>query len=144
MSNSLTSLIFSERPERIAHDRSFPLSDMSDSLTVANLSWAIWANCSQSSFDLSKMSKWANEQWANERIPSPTIFHHEKGSLLLIFLFFLILPGSWKFKQHIFTENRVPKVGFLVTSELGKVFKTNLQYLIIDISLDDILQLAKN
>ena len=44
MSDSLTSLISSEPPERIAHDRSFPLS----------------------SFDLSDMS-----EWTNERNPSP-------------------------------------------------------------------------
>ena len=44
--------------ERITHGRSFVLSDLSDSLTVAHLSWAIWANCSQSLI------------WF-ERIPSP-------------------------------------------------------------------------
>ena len=38
------SLIYHERPERIAHSRSFDLSDL---------------------------SKLANERWANERIPSP-------------------------------------------------------------------------
>ena len=48
MSDLLTSLISSERPERIAHGHSFPLSDLSDSLMVAHLSWAIWANRSQS------------------------------------------------------------------------------------------------
>ena len=32
------SLICLERPERFAHGRSFPLSDLSDSLTVAHLS----------------------------------------------------------------------------------------------------------
>ena len=35
--------------------RSFVLSDLSKSLTVAHLIWA----------------KWANERWVNERIPSP-------------------------------------------------------------------------
>ena len=55
MSDLLTLLISSERLERISHGRSFSLSDLSDSLTVAHLSWAIWVN----------------EQWANERIPSP-------------------------------------------------------------------------
>ena len=38
MSNLLTSLISSKRPERIAHGHSFPLSNLSDSLTVAHLS----------------------------------------------------------------------------------------------------------
>ena len=46
------SLIFSERPERIAYSRSFVLSDLSESLTVAHLIWA---------------------KWANERIPSPAL-----------------------------------------------------------------------
>ena len=41
-------LICLERPERFAHGRSFPLSDLSDSLTVAHLSWTIWAKSSQS------------------------------------------------------------------------------------------------
>ena len=41
------SLIFGERPERFTHGRSFDLSDLSESLTVAHLIWA------------------------NERIPSP-------------------------------------------------------------------------
>ena len=38
MSDSLTSFISSERPEQIAHGRSFPLSHLSDSLTFAHLS----------------------------------------------------------------------------------------------------------
>ena len=52
MSDSLTSLISSERPERFAHGRSFVLSDLSESLTVAHLIWA----------------KWVNEQMSNEQI----------------------------------------------------------------------------
>ena len=36
------SLIFSERPEQIAHGHSFVLSDLSDSLTVAHFLWATW------------------------------------------------------------------------------------------------------
>ena len=57
------SLFWYEWPERFAHSHSFFLSDLSKSLTVAHLIWAIWAN--------EQMSKWANEQWANERIPGP-------------------------------------------------------------------------
>ena len=52
---------------------------------VALLTWAAWVIRSQSlicpeqseqmansgSFDLSDLSKWANERWANERIPNP-------------------------------------------------------------------------
>ena len=71
---------------------SFIMSNLSKSLTVAQLSWvalftwATWVIHSQSlitpeqseriahsrSFDLSDQSEWGNEQWANERIPSPT------------------------------------------------------------------------
>ena len=54
---------------------------------IAHLSWATWGIRSRSliclerseriahsrSFDLSKMSEWANERWANDRIPSPGI-----------------------------------------------------------------------
>ena len=74
ITHSLTS---SERPERIAHGRSFVLSNLSNSLTVPHFLWATWAIHSQSliflelseqiahscSFDLSEMS--------DERIPSP-------------------------------------------------------------------------
>ena len=52
------SLSFGERPERFAHSRSFVLSNLSKSLSVGHLIWA----------------KWANEHWANERIPSPARF----------------------------------------------------------------------
>ena len=45
--NRSRSLICHEQPERFAHGRSFVLSDLSDSLTVSHLSWAIWANHSQ-------------------------------------------------------------------------------------------------
>ena len=51
MSNSLKknerfthSLIFGERNEWFAHGRSFVLSNLSESLTVAHLIWAKWAN----------------------------------------------------------------------------------------------------
>ena len=63
MGNSLTSLISSERPDWFAHGCSFILSDLSEMLTVAHLIWAKWAT--------ERMSDWANEQWANELIPSP-------------------------------------------------------------------------
>ena len=42
------SLIYHERLEKIAHGRSFVLSNLSDSLTVTHLSWAILGNRSQS------------------------------------------------------------------------------------------------
>ena len=62
-----------EHPERIAHGRSFVMSVLSDLLTVPHLSWAIWANRSQSLIKMINfewMSKWAMSEWANERIPN--------------------------------------------------------------------------
>ena len=46
------SLIFRELPERFAHDRSFLVSYLSDSLTIAHFLSATWGN---RSFDLSEM-----------------------------------------------------------------------------------------
>ena len=75
--NCSRSLICLERPERFAHGRSFPLSDLSDSLTVAHFSWAIWANRSQSLIwfeQNEQMSKWANERWATSQpLPADTV-----------------------------------------------------------------------
>ena len=59
------SLIYHERPEGIAHGHIFDMSNLSDSLTVAHLSWSIWANRSRSlisSEQFERMSKWANSQ----------------------------------------------------------------------------------
>ena len=47
---------------------SFVLSDMNNSLTVAHLSWASWANPSQSLIWFER-----NERWAKEQIPSPEL-----------------------------------------------------------------------
>ena len=87
---------------RVAHffwstwaNRSFVLSDLSDTLTVAHFLWSTWAIRSRSliclerseqvahsrSFDLSKMSNWANERWANERIPCPAKEQWERFAL---------------------------------------------------------------
>ena len=53
-------LISSEQPERFTHDHSFPLSDLSESLTVAHLIWA----------------KWENEQMINEQMSEfPALVH---------------------------------------------------------------------
>ena len=71
--NRSRTLICHERPDQFTHSRS--------------LTWGTWAIRSQSlicperseqiahsrSFDLSDLSKWANERWANEQIPSPGI-----------------------------------------------------------------------
>ena len=56
-------IICHEQPERFTPSRSFDMSDLSDLLTVAHLSWAIWANHSQSLiwFEQSEqMSKFPN------------------------------------------------------------------------------------
>ena len=69
--NALLRLLFCpERPERFAHSRSeqinhgclFLVSNLSNSLTVALLSWAIWANCSQSLFKMSNFEQKSDEQ----------------------------------------------------------------------------------
>ena len=64
------SLIYYERPEWITHAHSFDMSDLSDLLTVTHLSWAIWANRSQSliwSEWSERMSKWTMSKWANSQ-----------------------------------------------------------------------------
>ena len=87
-------LLSSERPERYAHGRSFVLSDLSKSLTVAHLIWA----------------KWANERWANERIPSPA-----RAYIYLQYIWRTV--STWKYNtcntgtvkhvnQRIFISNR--------------------------------------
>ena len=77
-------LIYHERPERITHSRSFVMSNLSDSLTVALLIWATWAIPSQSLTCLERSERIAhsrsfdlrNEQMSNERIPSPAPDRH--------------------------------------------------------------------
>ena len=63
-SNCSWLLFCHEQPERFAHCRSFVLSNLSDLLTVAHLSWAIWVICSQSR---------ANEWWANDSVGNSLI-----------------------------------------------------------------------
>ena len=58
-------LVCLEQPERFAHGHSFPLSDLSDlsdSLTVSHLSWAIWANHSQSLILFEQNEQMSEEQ----------------------------------------------------------------------------------
>ena len=68
------SLIYHERPERITHSRSFVMSDLSDLLTVAHLSWATWAIGSQSIICLERSEQIAHSrsfdliEWANEQM----------------------------------------------------------------------------
>ena len=61
-------IICLERPELFAHGCLFPLSDLSESLTVTHLSWAIWASRSQSLIwfeQNEQLSEWAMSKWAN-------------------------------------------------------------------------------
>ena len=62
-------IICHERPERFTPSRSFDMSDLSDLLTVAHLSWAIWANHSQSLIWFEQSERMS--EWANEQIPKP-------------------------------------------------------------------------
>ena len=50
-------LILGEQPERIAHSRTFFVSNLSDLLTVALLSWATWRICLHHSL---KKREWVN------------------------------------------------------------------------------------
>ena len=50
-------LIFGEWPKQICHGCSLLVSNLSDSLTVALLSWATWATCSHCSL---KTREWVN------------------------------------------------------------------------------------
>ena len=66
-------LICHERPEGFAHGRSLNMRNLSDSPTVAHLSWAIWGNRSQSLIWFEwyeQMSEWAMSKLVNW-IPSP-------------------------------------------------------------------------
>ena len=66
--DSLRLLFCPERPfthgrsEQIAHSCSFLVSNLSDSLTVALFSWAIWANCLQSLFKMSNFEQKSDER----------------------------------------------------------------------------------
>ena len=60
--NPSWSLICLEQPERFAHGRSFPLSNLNDSLMVAHLPWALWANRSQSLIWFEQNERMSNEQ----------------------------------------------------------------------------------
>ena len=71
MSNSLKKpsnlLIYHEWPERIAHSHSFVMSDLSDSLTVDLLTWAIHSQL----LICPKQSKQISDEW----IPNPDAHH---------------------------------------------------------------------
>ena len=60
-------LICHEHPERFAHGRSFDMSDLNDLLTVAHLSWGIWANRLQLLIWFKRNDKWVISKWANSQ-----------------------------------------------------------------------------
>ena len=73
-------IICHERPEQFTPSRSFDMSDLSDLLTVAHLSWAIWSNRSQSLIWLEQ-----SEQMSDERmIKFPTLFKMEQSPLKIV------------------------------------------------------------
>ena len=59
MSDSLTSLISSEQPERIAHGRSFLVSEMSDSLTSL-----IWFERNERFTHIAHQKRGNEQKWA--------------------------------------------------------------------------------
>ena len=67
---SLRSLILGEQLERIANSRSYLVSNLSETLTVAQFWWATWAICSHRSDGLSdckQIAQFAHQIWANEQ-----------------------------------------------------------------------------
>ena len=64
------SLFCAEQPVQITHICSFVMSNLSDLLTVAPLSWATWANHSHSLICIDifeRKSKWVMCEWANSQ-----------------------------------------------------------------------------
>ena len=91
MSNSL---IYHELPELNTPGLSFVMSDLSDLLTVAHLSWMIWVNRSQLLIWSEQMREWAMREWANSLpcfhssiFPSCSSFQKSNESQLLLLLF---------------------------------------------------------
>ena len=68
------SLIFGERPERFTHNRSFPLSDLSESLMVAHFWWATWVIRSHRSFLVSHLSDSLTSLTKKEEMSNSLIF----------------------------------------------------------------------
>ena len=60
--NRSQSLFCPEHPERFSHGCSFVMSNLSTSLTVAHLSWAIWVNGSQLLIKISNFEQMSNER----------------------------------------------------------------------------------
>ena len=52
---------YHEWPEQMAYGRSLVMSDLSVLLAIAYLSWAIWANCSQSLIKMSDFEQMSDE-----------------------------------------------------------------------------------
>ena len=141
------------------------MSDLSDSLTVAHLSWATWGIRSQSLICLDwseriaqscfliwakwaklaneRMSEWANERWANERIPSPAVIDLNHCSLLIRCLppstrwwphtAARVMKGKKRKKQRASPDFAVERAGSKVLQkELRNVQEPNKKKLLID------------
>ena len=72
------SLIFSERPERFPHVRSFLVSDLSESLMVAHFWWATWAIRSHRSLLVSGLINFLLSLTRNEGMRELQIFLNKK------------------------------------------------------------------
>ena len=91
---------------------------------VAHLSWAIWAIAHSRSFDLSKISKWANERWAKSQ-PWLTLIRRNQQN----FWFFKNLQKNCKitYKKYDFFEYFGANSSFFVSKRENKLFaKKNL------------------
>ena len=146
-------LISSERPERFAHGRSFVLSDLSESLTVAHLIWAKWAN--------ERMSKWAMSKWANSQpchfvIPCPSVTHVEyyspsDGNSLKIVVFGVMASALWRDKEIAIYQDLYAKFGSKMarfTSRLINIFTSQffntLTIQLINISTSQLITISNN
>ena len=105
------SLIYHEQTEGISHSCSFVMSDLSDLLTVAHLTWAIRSQlliCPERSeliahsrsFDLSNLSEWAMSKWGMSK------WANSQSCLVLNFQirhwFFFILKAQIYLKEKQF------------------------------------------
>ena len=119
-------LICPERPERIAHICSFVMSDLSDSLTVAHLSWGTWAN--RSHFFIcperfEQMSEWAMSKWANSQ--SWSLFDllirniNFMSTLQFSMIFFCKINWKQKFLNGLDTFSIIYKIPPLSTPRKG-------------------------
>ena len=117
-------LICLERPERFAHGCSFPLSD---SLTVAHLSWAIWANSSQPLIwfeQNEQMSEWAMSEWVNERWANQWMSDERMSKFpALLILFWKILSNI---RKYVVTKRKGTSIKYQKQKREIKTFGNKL------------------